>query len=276
MNRGRLQTLALGVVVGGSVSNAAHAEGGAADLAKAAQNPIAAMISVPFQNNLNFNVGPEDKTQNILNIQPVIPVDLNAEWNLVTRTIVPVISQPALSTAQDRTNGLGDIQFSAFFSPKAATASGWIWGAGVIAQLDTATDDVLGAGKWGLGPTAVALKMDGPWVYGGLINNVWSIAGDDDRPDINNMLIQPFVNYNFPDKPGRYLTFAPIITANWEADSDNTWTVPFGGGVGRLFRIGKLPVNMSLQAFYNVEKPDDLGPDWTLRFQVQTLFPKSR
>lgn len=273
MNRCRLQTLALAIVAGGSVSNAAHAEGGAADLAKAAQNPIAAMISVPFQNNTNFNVGPDDKTQNILNIQPVIPVDLNAEWNLVTRTIIPVISQPALSAAQDRTNGLGDIQFSAFFSPKATTASGWIWGAGVIAQLDTATDDVLGAGKWGLGPTAVALKMDGPWVYGGLLNNVWSVAGDDDRDDVNAMLFQPFVNYNFPDAPGRYLTFAPVITANWEADSDDRWTVPLGMGIGQITRWGKQPVNLQASAYYNVEKPDNAA-DWQLRLQVQFLFPR--
>lgn len=265
--------LPIAFAVSFSALNPAQAESGAGDLAKAAQNPIAAMISVPFQNNTNFNVGPKNKTQNILNIQPVIPLDLTAEWNLVTRTIIPVISQPKFVPGDGRTNGLGDVQFSAFFSPKAAAASGWIWGAGVIAQLDTATDDVLGAGKWGLGPTAVALKMDGPWVYGGLINNVWSVAGDDDRANVNSMLFQPFVNYNFPDKPGRYLTFAPVITANWEADSDNRWTVPLGLGIGQITKWGTQPVNLQASTYYNVETPKN-GADWQLRLQVQFLFPR--
>ena len=160
------------------------------DLAKAAQNPIAAMISLPFQNNTNFKVGPEEKTQNVLNIQPVWPIDLSTDLNLITRTIVPVISQPATQMGQERTNGIGDVQFSAFFSPKLPTANGWIWGGGFIAQLDTSSNEVLGTGKWkwGLGPTAVVLKMDGQWVYGALINNAWSIAGDDNRADVNAML----------------------------------------------------------------------------------------
>lgn len=248
-------------------------ESGAADLAKAAQNPIAAMISLPFQNNTNFNVGPKEGRQNILNIQPVWPVDLNPEWNLITRTILPIISQPEMVSGQERTNGIGDIQFSAFFSPKQPTAGGWIWGAGLIAQLDSASDDVLGAGKWGLGPTAVALKIEKQWVYGGLINNVWSVAGDDDRADVNIMLIQPFVNYNFPDTPGRYLTFAPIITANWEADSGDTWTIPLGLGIGQIAKWGEQPINLQASAYYNVETPDN-GADWQLRLQAQLLFPK--
>jgi hypothetical protein len=268
------QATSLLLLVGiSTMSTAQEQQASASDLAKAAQNPIAAMISLPFQNNTNFNVGPEEKTQNILNIQPVIPVDLNPQWNLVTRTIIPVISQPEFVPGQGRTNGIGDIQFSAFLSPKDPTPTGWIWGAGMIAQLDTATDDVLGAGKWGLGPTAVALKMNGPWVYGGLINNVWSVAGDDDRADVNAMLIQPFVNYNFPDKPGRYLTFAPVMTANWEADSEDRWTVPLGLGIGQIMKWGEQPVNLQASAYYNVEAPDN-GADWQLRLQVQFLFPK--
>ena len=269
----RRSAVSLSLLLAASSTSMAQEQGGASELAKAAQNPIAAMISLPFQNNTNFNVGPEEKTQNILNIQPVIPVDLNPEWNLVTRTIVPVVSQPEFLPGQGRTNGIGDIQFSAFFSPKAPTAAGWIWGAGVIAQLNTATDDVLGAGKWGLGPTAVALKMDGPWVYGGLINNVWSVAGDSGRADVNTMLIQPFVNYNFPDKPGRYLTFAPIITANWEATSNDRWTVPLGLGIGQIMKWGEQPVNLQASAYYNVETPTN-GAEWQLRIQVQFLFPK--
>jgi len=244
-----------------------------ADLAKAAQNPIANMISLPLQNNTNFNSGPLEKTQNILNIQPVVPITLNKDWNVITRTIVPLISQPATMPDQDREFGLGDIQFSAFFSPKKPTSNGWIWGAGPIAQLDTATDDRLGQGKWGLGPSAVALKSDGPWVYGALVNNIWSVAGDDDRADVNNMLIQPFINYNFPKHPGRYLTTAPIITANWEADSGNRWVVPIGLGIGQITKFGKQPVNLQASAYYNVERPDDFA-NWQLRLQIQFLFPK--
>ena len=258
-------------IVTGTISSVYAASN--ADLAKAAQNPVADMISLPFQNNTNFNAGPYDKTQNVLNIQPVYPVHLNEDWNLITRTILPVISQPATAPGQDREFGLGDIQFSTFFSPKAPTASGWIWGAGVVAQLDTATDDRLGQGAWGLGPTAVALRSQNAWLYGALINNVWSVSEDSGRNDVNQMLIQPFINYNFPDIPGRYLTFAPIITANWEASSSNTWTVPLGLGIGQIMKFGEQPVNLQASYYYNVERPGNAA-NYQVRLQVQFLFPK--
>jgi hypothetical protein len=244
----------------------------AAALAKAAQNPIADMISLPLQNNTNFDVGPLKKTQNILNIQPVLPFGLNEDWNVITRTIVPVISQPASVPGQDRENGLGDIQFSAFFSPKKAV-NGWVWGVGAIAQLDTATDDRLGQGVWGLGPTAVALHLGKTWVYGALVNNVWSVSEDEGRSKVNQMLVQPFVNYNFADAPGRYLTFAPVITANWKADSGQKWLVPLGLGIGQIMRFGQQPVNLQASAYYNVERPDNAAT-WQLRLQVQFMFPK--
>lgn len=253
-------------------SPASAQDQGAAALAKAAQNPIADMISLPFQSNTNFDVGPLKKTQEVLNIQPVYPVNLNAEWNLITRTIVPVISQPAFTSSQDREFGIGDVQFSAFLSPKQAVG-GWVWGAGVIAQLDTATDDRLGQGAWGLGPTAVALHLGKTWVYGALVNNVWSVSEDDGRPSVNQMLVQPFVNYNFPDAPGRYLTFSPVITADWKADSGQRWVVPLGLGIGQIMRFGKQPVNLQAGAYYNVERPDNAA-QWQLRLQMQFLFPK--
>ena len=237
-----------------------------AELARAVQNPIASLISLPFQNNTNFDVGPRDKTQNIMNIQPVIPFELNENWNLITRTIVPVISQPAFTPAQDRDFGLGDTVFSAFLSPK--DSGEWIWGVGPALLLPTSTDDRLGAGEWGAGPSAVVLTIRGPWVVGSLFSNVWSFTGDE---QVNLFTWQPFVNYNLDD--GWYLTSAPLITANWEADSDDTWTVPLGGGVGKIFRIGNQPMNVSAAAYYNVEKPD-FGADWQMRVQVQFLFPK--
>jgi len=239
-----------------------------AELAKASQNPVADLISLPLQNNTNFGIGPDDKTQNILNIQPVWPFSLNDNWNLITRTIFPVISQPGLLPQQDRTNGLGDTTFTAFFSPK--NSGKLTWGAGPVFLLPTATDDALGSDKWGVGPSVVLLTMPGHWVVGSLFSNVWSFAGSGEQ-DINLFTWQYFINYNLPE--GWYLSSAPIITANWEADSGNKWTVPFGGGFGKIFRIGKQPMNAQVQAFYNVGKPD-LGPDWTLRLQLQFLFPK--
>jgi hypothetical protein len=130
---------------------------------------------------------------------------------------------------------------------------------------------MLGTDQWSAGPSAVALTIRGPWVVGALANNLWSYAGEDDREGVNQFLLQYFINYNLPQ--GWYISSAPIVTANWKADSGNTWTVPFGGGVGKIFRIGKQPMNAQVQAFYNAVKPDN-GPDWTLRLQLQFLFPK--
>ncbi len=244
----------------------------ASELARAVQNPVSDLISVPFQNNTNFNFGPQEKTQNVLNIQPVIPVDLNEEWLMITRTIVPVVSQPALLPGQDRENGLGDSVFTAFFSPKDRQRwlGDWLWGVGPALLLPTSTDDQLGPGEWGAGPSAVFLTMPGRWVVGSLFSQVWSFTGDE---SVDLFTWQPFVNYNLDD--GWYLTTSPVVTANWKADNDNTWTVPVGGGVGRVFRLGQLPpMNVSLAGFYNVEKPDNVGPDWSLRFTVQLLFPR--
>ena len=247
-----------------------------AELARAVQNPVADLISVPFQNNTNFNFGPRERTQNVLNIQPVIPVDLNEDWLMITRTIIPVVSQPSLFPGDDgRENGLGDTVFSAFFSPKDQSrwlGGRWLWGVGPALLLPTSTDDRLGPGEWGAGPSVVFLTMPGNWVVGSLFSNVWSFTHDDDDDKVNLFTWQPFVNYNLDG--GWYLTTSPLITANWEADSDNTWTVPVGGGVGRIMRFGRQPVNLSLAGFYNVEKPDDIGPEWSVRFTLQLLFPR--
>ena len=252
-------------------ANAAQAALTAEELAKLAQNPVGNLISVPFQNNTNLNVGPEKGTQNILNIQPVVPISVSDDWNIITRTIIPVISNPAFTPPSDRINGVGDIQFNAFLSP--AKPGEWIWGAGVITQLPTNSDSELGNKNWGLGPTFVLLHLDkgDPWVYGVLANNLWSLSGNKQGGSYNNGLIQPFVNYNFAG--GAYLTSAPVLTVNWKADSGQQWTVPLGGGVGKIFHFGPLPVNMQLSAYYNIEKPD-YGANWQIRAQVQFMFPK--
>jgi len=249
------------------------------DLAKQTQNPVADLISVPFQHNFNFNSGPNDKTVWVLNVQPVIPIRLTQDWNLITRWITPVINQPELGPGIDSAFGLGDINPSFFLSPAGSTE--FIWGIGPTLTFPTATSRELGAGKWSLGPTAVALTMQGPWVVGALVNNQWSVAGWGDK-NVNAMLLQPFVNYNFGQ--GWYLTSAPILTANWQAATGDRWTVPVGMGAGKLLRlgdilgagigdVGKLPINTSLQGYWNAVTPD-FGPDWQLRFQVQFLFPR--
>ena len=249
---------------------ASHAEMSAEELAKLAQNPVGNLISLPFQNNTNFNVGPLSGTQNILNIQPVIPVSVNKDWNIITRTILPVVSMPSLAVGEDRTNGLGDTTFTAFVSP--AQPGGLIWGAGPVFQLPTDTNE-LGNKNWGMGASAVVLKLEkgDPWVYGVLVNNVWSLSSSKRGGAYSNGIVQPFVNYNFPE--GFYLTSAPIATVDWKAESSQQWTVPLGGGVGKIFHLGKLPVNTQLSAYYNVVHPDD-GANWQVRFQVQLMFPK--
>jgi hypothetical protein len=244
--------------------------GSAEELARAAQNPIAAMISVPFQNNINFGYGPNDHIQNVLNIQPVIPISLSDQWNLVTRTILPVISQPGMAPGEGTTFGLGATQFSAFLSP--AQTGRLIWGVGPVVQAPTTTDQALGSNVWGAGPSLVALTMTGPWVIGGLANNVWS-AGGAGRNRYNTLTMQPFVNYNFASSPGTYMSFSPIVTANWEAKSGEQWTVPLGLAVGQIFRIGQQPVNTQIGAYYNAIRPD-IGPEWQIRFQIQLLFPR--
>jgi hypothetical protein len=253
-----------------ALSSPAVAAMSATELAKLAQNPVGNLVSVPFQNNTNLNYGPYKGTQNILNIQPVIPIEISPDWNIITRTIVPVVWQPALSPTVGSANGIGDTQFSAFLSP--GNPGKWIWGAGVIAQLPTNTSNALGNERWGLGPTAVVLHLDkgDPWVYGVLANNVWSVSTSGTSPAYSNTLIQPFVNYNF--EGGFYLTSAPIMTANWKATGEK-WTVPLGGGIGKIFHLGPLPVNTQLSAYYNVVRPD-FGSNWQIRAQVQFMFPK--
>jgi len=238
--------------------------GSESDLAAAAQNPIADLISLPLQNNTDFGVGPEDAVQNTLNIQPVYPLNLNENWNLITRTILPVVYQGEVVDGVGSEFGLGDTSLTGFFSP---SSSGELtWGVGPQVLLPTSTDDRLGAGEWGLGASAVVIATPKPWVVGALIGNVWSFEGN-----VNLMTIQPIVNYNLSD--GWYLTSVPILTANWEADSDDRWKIPLGGGVGKIAKIGKQPINAQV-AYYNyVESPTD-GPDWQLRVQLQFLFPK--
>ncbi len=252
----------------------APAEGDGEALRKASQNPIASLISVPLQNNTNFGIQPGSRTQDVLNIQPVIPVGVSANWNVIVRWIIPIVWQPLPAEApapEVGKYGFGDMQPSFFFSPK--KSGKLIWGAGPVFQLPTATDHYLGQGKLGVGPTFVVLTQPGKWTIGALANNVWSVAGSGGRPDVNQLLLQYFINYNL--KNGWYLGTQPILTANWEATNGDRWVVPFGGGVGRVMRLGMQPVNLQLGFYGNAVHPANTS-SWGMRVMCVFLFPKKR
>jgi hypothetical protein len=239
------------------------------DLARQSQNPVANLISVPFQNNTNVGLGQFDRTGNILNIQPVLPTPLSKDLLLINRVILPLAYQPELAPGVGNTFGLGDVFYQGFLSP--ANTGNFSWGIGPAIVFPTATDRVLGTGKWSIGPAAVGIWSVDRIVAGALINNVWSFAGAGDRQDVSFLTLQPFFNYNLND--GWYINTAPIVTANWQASAGNVWTVPIGGGFGRVFAIGRQPVNLSAAAFWNVVRPEGAA-DWTLRMQITLLFPK--
>jgi len=239
----------------------------AAALAKATQNPLAAMYSLPFQNNTTFGFEPNNTSQNVLNIQPVIPIGLSDGINLINRIIIPIVTQPqSIEDPSSSTTGVGDISFTAWLSP--SKASKIIWGVGPAFQIPTGSDlDDFGSHEFGVGPSVVALTMIDKWVAGVVLNNIWTF-GDEEE---NKFLFQYFVNYNLPNAV--YLVSAPILTANWNVDSEQRWIVPFGGGIGKVFKLGNQPININAQGYYNAVRPDTWG-DWQMRVQVQLLFPK--
>jgi hypothetical protein len=242
---------------------------GSSEIAKQAQNPIANLVSVPLENDFSPQTGVHQENSYVLQMKPVVPFRLSKDWTLITRTIIPVIQVPDLAPGVNGTTGLGDVNLSLFLSP--AKARPIIWGVGPIISFPTATENILGTKKLSVGPTVVVLRIQGHWLFGTLVNNLFSVAGPSARRDVNQMLMQPFVNYNL--RRGWYLTSSPIITANWEVKPDQRWVVPVGGGVGKIVHFGKLPVNVYTQFFRNVERPDGTS-SWSARFQMQFLFPK--
>lgn len=239
------------------------------ELAKTSQNPIGDIISLPFESKFDFNVGPEDALVYTLQAKPVYPIHLNDEVTLINRGIAPFIYQGERVADEGSEVGLGDFNYQGFFT--ARNPGPIIWGLGPTITVPTATDDRLGADKWSAGPAFVALAKPGPWLFGTLIQQSWSFAGDNDRDNVNSGSLQYFINYNFCN--GTYLTSTPTIVADWDADSDDRFLVPFGGGIGRLFRFGDLPVDIKGQVFYNAEKPEGAAT-WSAQLQVKFLFPR--
>ncbi len=236
-----------------------------AELAKKLSNPVASLISVPFQNNWDFGIGPEDAMRYTLNVQPVIPFSIGKDFNLITRTIVPIISAESPVKDGDDRSGLGDIVQSFFFSPKAPTSGGWIWGVGPVILYPSGTDK-LSAHKWGAGPTAVLLKQDSGWTYGLLANHIWSLSGHGVN-DISATFLQPFVSYT--TKTFTTIGLNTESTYDWE---NSQWTVPVNLSVSQLLKIGGRPIQFQVGGRYYADKPEG-GPDWGLRFGVTFLFP---
>jgi hypothetical protein len=253
---------------GGRGESSGAASSDQAELAKKLQNPVADLISVPLQNNWDFGIGPADAMRYFVNIQPVIPVSLSTEWNLIIRTILPVIYAESPVPGGDNKAGLGDTTQSFFLSPKAPTSGGWIWGVGPVFLYPTATDSALGSEKFGLGPTAVVLKQEHGWTYGMLFNHIWSVAGNGSRDNVSSTFMQPFLTYTTK----KFTTFGinTETTYDWE---HNQGTVPINWFVQQLLKIDKLPIAFQLGVRYYADKPEG-GPDWGLRFTTTLLFPK--
>lgn len=238
-----------------------------ADLAKQLVNPVASLISVPFQGNMDFGIGPNDASRFTLNIQPVIPLSLNDDWNLIIRTILPVIDAESPAPGIEDVSGLGDTVQSFFFSPK-APVGGWILAAGPVALWPTATDNLLGGEKWGAGPTGLALRQQGPWTVGLLANHLWSYAGEEDRAEVNASFLQPFASYITATKTT--FSLSSESTYDWTRDQ---WLVPVNFTVSQIFKLGGQPLQAFVGGRYYLESPDG-GPEWGLRFGITMLFPK--
>lgn len=240
----------------------------AAELAKKLANPVASLVSVPLQYNYDANFGAADKgSKSVLNIQPVVPISLGADWNLITRTILPLVDQQDIPEGTDK-SGLGDTLQSFFFSPK-EPIGGWILAAGPVGLYPTATDEGLGGEKWGAGPTVLALQQKGTWTYGLLANHVWSIAGDEDRADMSATFIQPFLSYITKTKTT--LGLSAESTYDWENEQ---WTVPVNATVSQMLKVGPQIVSLVVGVRYWAESPDNGPEGWGVRAGVTFLFPK--
>ena len=237
------------------------------ELAKQLSNPIASLTSVPLQGNFDFGGGADDDGNGFtLNVQPVIPITLNDSWVLISRTIVPLSYRDYSAAPDSHITGIGDITQSFFFSPK-NSVNGVTWGVGPVFLLPTASDDRLGSGKFGAGVTGVVLKQSGAWTVGALANHIWSVAGDEDRPDVSNTLLQPFLSYALGN--GQTLSLNTESIYNWETEQ---WTIPINAGYSKVFKAGEQLMSWQVGAKYYAEGPDT-APEWGLRTTLTLLFP---
>lgn len=239
-----------------------------AALAKKLANPIGALISVPFQNNTDVGIGELNGSRNTMNFQPIVPFRLNDDYSLITRYIVPLITQHDITGAGTRQSGLGDTLVSGWIS-NAKVKNGVVWGVGGAFLLPTATDDLLGTKKWAAGPTAILLKQSNGWTYGALVNQIWSVAGDEEATDVDQMYLQPFVTYNW--KSGTGLTVNTELTRNWEASTTTAFVNIMAGG---LLRFGGQLVQVQVGPRIPVAAPEGSKADFGVRAAVIFVFPK--
>jgi hypothetical protein len=254
------------VFVCGFTSSRVFAQTDVTELAKKTQNPVADLVTIPFQFNWNSGGGLGDQTFFLLNFQPVLPIKLSPRWNLISRTIVPLANYPGPSGT--RFGGFGDIQEQLFFTP--AKPGGLIWGLGPVFSVPTATSAPLETGTWAMGPGGVVIKMAGKWVIGGLASQFWPVSDDGGDPETNLFVTQPFINYNFGK--GWALATSPIITANWDAPEGEQWTVPIGIGISRTTVFSKRPITLGAQYYHNAERPSG-GPENQFRIAINLLYP---
>jgi len=270
---GGTRTFILILLVGVAAPALAQAPAAVADgaaLAKQLANPVANLVSVPFQMNWDNGLGPtKEQTRFLLNFQPVLPFAVNKDWNLIARVIVPVLSQPPLTATGQATFGISDLLVSAFVSP--SVPKRFVWGIGPALLLPATADPLLGTEKWAAGPTALVLKQSGHWTYGMLANQLWSYAGNSARPDINQTYLQPFFSYT--TKKALTLGLSSESTGNWKAASGQTWTVPVIANLSKLVMLGKRPISVGVSGAGYAAKPDG-APSWKFRAVITLLFPK--
>jgi hypothetical protein len=244
----------------GSTAASAHE-----DLAQKLQNPFADLITFPLQNITSLGIGPEDGRANVLNLQPVVPLHVAERWNLLMRPILPV----SYTSVPESQFGLGDLDFEPFLSPRKGGSV--VWGVGPILGFPTATGDLLGTGKWTAGPSVAVFALKGHWAFSMILNQQWSYAGDAARERVSLLQIQPTLTYIL--RHGWFVLSGPLISADWTGANGQKWTLPLGGGVGRVFSVGKQKVNLQLEAYANAVRPDD-GAESLVLLTGTFLFPR--